>query len=178
MFNYKLSDIMKTLYVMGIILIIAVIIFASAYYFLFSTPVVVKGDNISVFYTGSFTNGTVFNSNVGQQPFNFTAGTNETILGFDNAVLGMTLNQTKTVTIPANEAYGYENPNLIVSVPLSDFSNKTIHTGSIITENTNGQQVEGIVTSLNSTNAIVNFNSPLAGKTLVFTIRVVGIKKS
>ncbi len=170
---------MKSIYLAIALVVIIVIIIAALYYlYLIPSQTVQKGSIVSVFYTGSFTNGTVFNSNVGQQPFNFTAGTNETILGFDNAVLGMTLNQTKTVTIPANEAYGYENPNLIVSVPLSDFGNKTINVGSVVTENANGQQVEGLVTSLNSTYAVVNFNSPLAGKTLVFTIRVIGIKNS
>lgn len=161
-----------------LVVIIAVIIVVAALYLFYLIPsqTVQKGDVVSVFYTGSFTNGTVFNSNVGQQPFNFTAGTNETISGFDNAVLGMTLNQTKTVTIPANEAYGEINPNLIVSIPTNDFSNKTIKVGSVVTDNANGQQLQGVVLNVNATNAIVNFNSPLAGQTLVFQIKVVGIK--
>ncbi|MGC8479201.1 MAG: FKBP-type peptidyl-prolyl cis-trans isomerase [Candidatus Micrarchaeia archaeon] len=169
---------MKSTYLIGVTIIIILIIIAAVYFlYLVPSQTVQKGDIVSVYYTGSFTNGTIFNSNVGQQPFNFTVGSNETIVGFDNAVLGMSLNENKTVTLPPSEAYGYENPSLIVSVPLSDFGNKTISVGSVITErSTTGQQNNGVVISVNKTYAKINFNSPLAGQTLVFTIRVVGIK--
>ncbi|MEM0201536.1 MAG: peptidylprolyl isomerase [Candidatus Micrarchaeaceae archaeon] len=169
---------MKTSYLIGIIIIVVVIIITAIYLTFFSAPnVVVKGDNVSVFYTGYFTNGTVFNSNVGGSPFNFTAGSNQTIVGFDNAVLGMSLNQIKNVTIPPNEAYGEVNPNLVVVIPSNDFSNKTINVGSIITDSANGQPIQGVVLSTNSTSTVVNFNSPLAGKTLIFSIKVVNIRK-
>lgn len=39
----------------------------------------------------------------------------------------------------------------------------------------NGQQLSGIVTSVNATNATVNFNSPLAGKTLIFNVTILSI---
>ncbi len=172
-----------------IILAIIVIIAVVGLYFIYnhptltvqhnnSTVTVQNGDNVSVFYTGSFTNGTVFNSNVGQAPFSFIVGSNQTIVGFNNAVLGMSLNQNKTVTIPPNQAYGAINQSLIVRIPISDFQNQSIKIGSIVSTSSNGQGKRGIVTFTNSTYAIVDFNSPLAGKTLVFNIRVVGIKKS
>ena len=65
-----------------------------------------NGDTVDVFYTGTFTNGTVFDSNVGGQPLQFTVGSGQVIPGFDQAVLGMKLKESKTVTIPANDAYG------------------------------------------------------------------------
>lgn len=141
------------------------------------TPVVADGDNVQVYYTGSFTNGTVFNSNVGSQPFNFTVGSGQVIQGFDSAVIGMKLNQSKTVTIPANQAYGPVDPGLIISVPVKDFGNETASVGMAVVRTSNGQQTRGVITALNATNATVNFNSPLAGQTLVFEIRVVGIEK-
>ena len=168
---------MKKMYVY--IGIIVVVVLAIALYFLFGSVQTVKnGDIVSVYYSGSFTNGTIFNSNVGSAPFNFTEGANQTILGFNNAVLGMSLNQTKTVTIPANEAYGPVDPNLIVSIPTNDFSNTTIKVGSVVTDSANGHQLQGVVVKTNATNAIVNFNPPLAGQTLVFQIKVVGIKSN
>jgi FKBP-type peptidyl-prolyl cis-trans isomerase 2 len=158
--------------------VFAIVVVIAAAYLVVSVPaafVVSTGDNVSVYYTGSFTNGTVFNSNVGQpQPFTFTVGANQVIPGFDQAVIGMKLNQTKNVTIPVDEAYGPVNQSLILHVPLSDFGNKTVTVGTIVT-NTYGYQ--GEVIAVNATNATVNFNPPLAGKTLVFSIRVVKISK-
>ena len=96
------------------------------------------------------------------------------IQGFDQGVIGMRLNQNKTITIPANQAYGSINPALIMSVPRSAFGNQSIYVGMPI-RNSRGQQ--GTVTALNSTNATVDLNSPLAGLNLTFTIMVVKIQK-
>jgi FKBP-type peptidyl-prolyl cis-trans isomerase 2 len=137
-----------------------------------------SGDTVGVYYIGSFTNGTVFNSNVGQSPFNFTVGANEVIPGFNQAVIGMKINQTKNVTIPVNEAYGYVNPNLILEIPPNDI-NGTITVGETLHGTLGGHAASGIVTFVNVTNATarVDFNSPLAGHVLVFKITVVSITK-
>jgi peptidylprolyl isomerase len=140
---------------------------------------VTNGSEVSVFYTGSFTNNTIFNTNVGNvTPFTFTEGSGQVITGFNNAVLGMRVNQSTTVTIPANEAYGPVNPAMIVSVPVNAFGNESIEVGQAVGENINGQVARGTILAINATNVTVDFNSPFAGKTLVFTIKVVGITKN
>ena len=140
---------------------------------------VAAGDTVQVYYTGTFTNGTVFDSNIGGNVLQFTAGANQVIPGFDHGIIGMALNENKTLTIPANDAYGQVNLTMILQVPLSEFGNQTVQKGMVITEtsSTNGQQYRGIVTALNATTATVDFNSPLAGQTLIFHVRVVGIRK-
>jgi peptidylprolyl isomerase len=139
---------------------------------------VTAGETIQVYYTGTFVNGTVFDSNVGGNVLKFTVGANQVIPGFDQGVRGMALNQNRTLTIPANEAYGPINQTLFVNVPLVAFGNQTIRQGTIITDTaTNGQQYRGVVTALNATTATVDFNPPLAGQTLIFSVKVVGITK-
>lgn len=135
---------------------------------------VAAGDNISVYYTGTFQNGTVFDSNVGKQPLNFTVGSGELIKGFDEGVIGMKVNQTKNITLTPEEGYGLVNQSLIISVPKSVFGNQTISVGMQIS-NRNGQH--GTVTEVNATNVTVDFNNPMAGKTLIFEIKVVAINK-
>ncbi|MHB1830171.1 MAG: FKBP-type peptidyl-prolyl cis-trans isomerase [Candidatus Micrarchaeaceae archaeon] len=142
-----------------------------------SAPTVGVGDTIEVNYTGTFTNGTVFGSNAGQQPLKFTVGAGQVIPGFDNGVIGMKLGEEKTVTVPAGEAYGQVNSSLIVQVPISSFGNKTVQAGMTVGESINGRLIQGIITAVNATKATVNFNPPLAGKTLIFKIQVIGIQK-
>jgi FKBP-type peptidyl-prolyl cis-trans isomerase 2 len=138
-------------------------------------PTVVQaGDNISVYYIGSYANGTVFNSNIGKQPLNFTVGAGQLIAGFENGVVGMGLNQTKNITVQPSQGYGFVNQSLIISVPRTDFGNQSLSLGLAFKIST-GQQ--GIITAINATNVTVDFNPPLAGKTLMFQIRVVSIKK-
>ena len=98
-------------------------------------------------------------------------------MGFDQAVRGMHLNETKTVTIPANAAYGEANPALIVQAPADALGNETATVGMGVTRVVNGQQQQGVVTAVNSTTITVDFNSPLAGKTLIFTITIDSINK-
>jgi peptidylprolyl isomerase len=164
-----------------IILIIALIIVISMAAYvgvnLASVPTVAAGDTVQVYYTGTLVNGTVFDTNVGKEPLNFTVGSNQVIDGFDQAVIGMKLNETKNVTIPANEAYGPVDPSLIIIVPLEKFGNQTVKAGMTVSQETDGEEIEGIVTAVNETNATLDFNPPLAGQTLNFEIKVVSIEK-
>ncbi len=82
------------------------------------------GDEVSVFYVGKLDDGTVFDTNnesvarsagvYNQQrqyvPFEFTLGMGKVIAGFDKAVTGMKIGETKTVKIPPEEAYGNQGP--------------------------------------------------------------------
>ncbi|MDE1851303.1 MAG: peptidylprolyl isomerase [Candidatus Micrarchaeota archaeon] len=157
--------------------VIAVAVIGVAYWVLFaSVPTVVSGDTVSVYYVGSFTNGTVFNSNVGGQPLQFTVGSGQVISGFDSAVLGMKLNEEKNITLAPDQAYGQVNPQLVMSMPLSSFPSKNVSVGMSVQGSANGQQEVGYVIAVNSTNVTVDFNPPLAGKTLAFSIKVVGIQ--
>lgn len=145
-----------------------------------SAPLTVQvGDNVSVSYVGTLTNGTVFDSTAkhGNQPLTFTVGSGQLIQGFDQGVIGMSVNETKTITIPANEAYGESNPALIINVPTSQFGNQTIEKGMVVTQSGNGQSHQGVVTAVNGTNVTIDFNSPLAGQTLIFKITVLAIRK-
>ena len=153
---------------------IGVVVIAIAYVVLgnASAQYVKAGDNVSVYYTGSFTNGTAFGSNFNGQPLNFTVGSPYIIPGFSDAVIGMKVGQVKNVTTPEQEAYGPVNQSKIIAVPLAEFNGTAIKVGSIITDSA-GQRVQ--VIALNNTTATVDFNSPLAGHTLIFEIKVAAI---
>ncbi len=145
----------------------------------YSAPVVASGDTVQVLYTGSFPNGTVFSSNVGQQPLSFKVGAGQVISGFNNAVLGMKINQSKTVVLPPSEAYGQVNQSLIISVPRSEFGNQSVQLGMGVTSiHSSGAKMQGFIKSFNSTNVTIDFNPILAGYTLVFNIKVVSINST
>ncbi|MGC8533829.1 MAG: FKBP-type peptidyl-prolyl cis-trans isomerase [Candidatus Parvarchaeum sp.] len=158
------------------IAIVAVIAVLSASFYLLSnynTSISVKnGDNVSVYYSLWLSNGTLLQSNFNSKTFSFVAGSSQVIKGFSNAVIGMKVGQIKNVTLQPSEAYGYVNNSLIVAVPRTDFGNSSIAVGEQVYTK-NGEA--GVITALNSTNVTVDFNSPLAGKTLIFEIKVVKI---
>jgi peptidylprolyl isomerase len=64
------------------------------------------GDTVQVHYTGTLNNGTVFDSSYDKEPLEFTVGEATLLSDFQKAVVGMQLDQSKTITIPAEDAYG------------------------------------------------------------------------
>ncbi len=143
------------------------------------TPnVVAAGDVINVSYTGRFTNGTMFGTNVGGQQLQFMVGSNQIIPGVDQGVIGMSLNQNKTITVPPSEAYGEVNSSLIIQVPANVLGNKTVQVGMVLTRRAGTQEEQGLVTAVDANTATVDFNPPLAGKTLVFSIKILSIRKA
>jgi len=168
----------KPVYILIAVVIVALLLvavyLASSSGMATAVPVVAEGDNISVYYTLTLSNGTVFQSDFGQQPLNFTVGSGQMIAGFDRGVVGMKLNQTKTIMIPANQAYGEINPALFTEVPISDFGNQTVSVGMAVTDSSGRQ---GTITGKNSTTVTVDFNPALAGQNLTFTIKVLRIQK-
>jgi FKBP-type peptidyl-prolyl cis-trans isomerase 2 len=160
------------------IVVVAIIVVAAFFAIGASGQVVAVGDTINVTYVGSFTNGTVFGSNVGGQQLQFTVGANQLIQGVDQGVVGMRVGENKTITVPVNEAYGPVNPELIVVIPSNTFGNKTVQLGGGVSTIVGAQQMQGVITKINATNVTVDFNSPLAGKTVVFQVKVDSIVRS
>jgi len=132
------------------------------------------GNNVSVNYTGKLENGEVFDSSVGKTPLAFTAGAGQMIKGFDAAVIGMKVGDKKTITLKPSEAYGEANPNAIITVDANELPNfDQIQVGMELMSS-NGAR--GTITAKTDTNAVIDFNHSLAGKTLIFEIELVSIE--
>ena len=76
-----------------------------------------SGDLVSVHYSGRLDDGTPFDSSRGREPLAFTLGAGQVVAGFDAAVDGMEVGETKTVRLPAEQAYGARRDDLVLSVP-------------------------------------------------------------
>ncbi len=134
-----------------------------------------KGDHVSVDYVGTLEDGTQFDSSSGRAPLEFDVGAGQMIKGFDDGVVGMKLNETKTVTISAKDAYGEVDPRAIVEVNLSDLAKNNVTPKVGMKLYAQGQQVT--IVKVGNTTATLDFNHPLAGKTLIFKITMVKIDK-
>ena len=144
-----------------------------------SHQVATRGDTVSVYYTGTFENGTVFDSNMdATTPVEFTLGNSSVIQGFEEAVTGMSLNQQKTVNIPSEKAYGAYNTSLIRTVPRTGpIANTTFIEGQSVYIHDRTTNAISIVKILNVTPTTVTWdaNDPLAGLDFTFTIKLVKI---
>jgi len=140
--------------------------------------VVKVGDTISVMYIGKLTDGTIFDQSKEGHPLTFKVGAGRMIKGFDKGVVGMKLNEEKTVEIPAKEAYGPKNPGLVHAFDRAQFPKDfVVEKGKTVTfRDRSNRPRRGVIVDFTKDKVTVDFNHELAGKDLVFTITVIDIK--
>ena len=159
---------------------IALVAIAVTAVLLFNPVVAMNGDNVTVYYTLMFENGTVIDTNMNGTPLALTVGGNQIIPGFSNAIVGMRLNQKKTVTIPYDQAYGPYRNDLIRTVNRTGaVANTTFTVGQYYTIHSKTDNTVSTIKILNVTPSTVTWdeNSPLAGQNLTFTIQIVSVNK-
>jgi peptidylprolyl isomerase len=135
------------------------------------------GDSVKIHYTGTLDDGTQFDSSAGREPLAFELGSGQVIPGFDKAVEGMTVGDSKTVNIPAEDAYGQHHEQMVQEVPLSALpEDLTPAEGmGLQAQGPDGQQVNLVITSVQEEVITVDGNHPLAGKALNFDIELVSV---
>lgn len=136
-----------------------------------------NGMYVSVTYTGTLENGEVFDSNAGQTPLEFQIGSGQLIKGFEDAVMGMAVNEKKEFTLPPEDAYGEHNENQMHDFPRSQLPEGiNPHVGDTLALATaEGRQVPARLVEMDDEKLTFDLNHPLAGKTLTFAIEVVGV---
>jgi FKBP-type peptidyl-prolyl cis-trans isomerase 2 len=135
------------------------------------------GDAVRVHYTGKLEDGTVFDTSEGSEPLAFTIGVGEVIPGFDHAVLGMRVGESKEVTIQADDAYGERNEALSQTLDREQFRlgvepelgmNIEMHTPD-------GTVIPLTITEVTEKTVTLDANHPLAGQNLHFAVQLVRI---
>ena len=140
--------------------------------------VVKKGDKVKIEYVGSLKDGTVFdNSDKHEAPLEFKVGAGQLIKGFDDAVLGMKKGEEKKITLKPNDAYGELNPELIKDLPKNYFpADQDIQPGMMFMMGLqDGRQIQVRISKVSEDTVTVDLNPPLAGKTLIFKIKIIDI---
>jgi FKBP-type peptidyl-prolyl cis-trans isomerase 2 len=138
----------------------------------------VKDSNtVKVHYTGKLSNGDVFDTSKDREPLEFTLGQGMLIPGFEKGVIGMSVNESKTISIPCAEGYGEKNPELLQEVPISQLpSDLKPEVGmQLASRLPDGQEFPVLVTEVNENAIVVDANHPLAGEDLTFEVTVVEI---
>lgn len=138
-----------------------------------------QGKKVKTHYRGTLDDGTQFDSSYDRgEPLAFTCGAGQMIKGFDAAVIDMELGEKKTVHIPAADAYGEHNPDMIVSFPADQVPNlDQISVGDKLYLSTaTGMPVPAVVIEVTPEGVTLDANHELAGKDLNFDIELVEIE--
>ena len=136
-----------------------------------------SGDTVKIHYTGTLDDGTQFDSSAGREPLEFTLGSGQVIPGFDKAVDGMAVGDSKNVNIAPEDAYGPSHEQMIQEVPKSALppDMKPEVGMGLQAQGQDGQAINLTVTAVSDDSITVDGNHPLAGKALNFSIELVSI---
>lgn len=137
-----------------------------------------NGDTVKVHYHGTLQDGSVFDSSAGREPLEFEVGAGMMIAGFENGVMGMSMGDKKTIHIPASEAYGEVQEEMMMEFPIDRFpEDMKPEVGMTLNmSNGAGQHFPVVITEIKEEFVILDANHPLAGRDLIFDIEVVDIK--
>lgn len=137
-----------------------------------------QGDTVLLHYTGTFKDGTTFDTSEGRAPLEFSVGSGQIISGLDAAIPGMSVGEKKTVEVPADEAYGPRDPSAMHRFPRANIpAHISLEIGRVLqVQNPEGRNLQLTVVEVTDAEVVLDANHPLAGKDLIFAIELVEIK--
>lgn len=136
-----------------------------------------EGDTVRVHYTVKLGDGTVIGSTMDHEPLQFTIGDGQILPSFEQAVVGMNPGESKTIEIPAEQAFGPHLEEMVIVIDRTklppDFNPRVGE--RVQFRQWDGQIASVLVTEVSEGSITIDANHPLAGKDLTFDIQFLGI---
>lgn len=138
------------------------------------------GDTVKVHYSGRLDTGILFDTSEGSDPLQFEIGSNKLIPGFEEAVVGMSPGETRTVHIPPEKGYGLYREDRVIKIDKKDLPEDIIPAEGVTLEisASNGVMVPVQITEVEDSTVTLDANHPLCEQVLVFEITLVEIVSS
>ena len=135
------------------------------------------GDKVSVHFTGSLEDGSIFGSTQKEEPFEFIIGQKNVLPGFEDAVIGMMEGDNKTISLSPEDAYGHYREDLVFVFERSEFPpDINLEIGKRLQVRLKDESTAlVIIKDMTEDSVILDANDPLAGQAITFKIKLVKI---
>jgi FKBP-type peptidyl-prolyl cis-trans isomerase 2 len=139
--------------------------------------VIAEGREVAIEYKLTLEDGSVADSNVGRDPLVYQQGAGQILPALERALVGLRVNQTRQVTLPPEEAYGAVDPEAFREVSAEMIPESARREGAmLLAESATGEKRPVRVHEVKQETVVLDLNHPLAGRTLVFDVRVLRIQ--
>jgi FKBP-type peptidyl-prolyl cis-trans isomerase SlyD len=136
------------------------------------------GKQVSIEYTLKLDNKNVFDTNVGADPLTYIHGSRQIVPGLEKALEGMKVGESKQVTVQPEEGYGMVHNEAFLELEKEKIPDDARQVGVRVQGRTgDGQVVTARVAEIKDTTVVLDFNHPLAGKTLYFDVKILNIQE-
>ncbi len=135
------------------------------------------GKRVSVEYTLRLDDQSVVESNVGKPPLQYTHGSHEIIPGLEQALSGLAVGDAQQVNVAPEDAYGPVNPEAFHEIDKSRVPEGAHKVGAqLVARDQEGHERRLRVHEVRDETVVVDLNHPLAGKTLIFDVKVLAVE--
>ncbi len=133
------------------------------------------GSQVKMHFSLMLEDQTVIDTNFDKEPVCFFIGDGNLLPGFEKVLIGMQTNQEGTFEIEPKEAFGQHNNQNVQTLELSSFDDN-IEVGSVYSFQNGDGELPGVIIEINESTVQVDFNHPLAGKTILFKVKILAIE--
>lgn len=145
-----------------------------------SDILIAPGTVVTLNFSLALEDGTVVDSNLDEEPVTFTVGDGNLLPGFEKAMLGLQAGDERELLITPENGFGMPNPTNQQEVPRSDFPDDIELSVGLVLSFSDAQNTElpGVIKEIGDEKVMVDFNHPLAGRSLVFSIKIHSVSPS
>ncbi len=141
------------------------------------SPAIETGSKVRLEYTLKDDGGKVLDSNKGGEPLTYTQGQRQIIPGLEKALVGMRTGEEKKVTVKPADAYGEADSGAVAEVPKEMLPPDALTVGTeLVAQSQGGGRRIVRVKEIKEKTVLIDLNHPLAGKTLFFDVKVLGVE--
>ncbi len=133
-----------------------------------------EGTRVYLNFSVGLEDGSEVDSNFGGEAVNFVVGDGSLLPGFERLLFGMRAGERRLFEVEPENAFGQPNESNVQIIPRSQFGNDTqLEKGLVFSfADASGGELPGLVVDLDEEEVTVDFNHPLAGRTIVFDVHI------
>ncbi|WP_421682474.1 peptidylprolyl isomerase [Stutzerimonas urumqiensis] len=132
---------------------------------------------VTLHFALTLDNGDVVDSTFDKQPATFRVGDGNLLPGFEQALFGLKAGDKRTLDIPPEQGFGQPNPQNVQIMPRQQFEGMELSEGLLVIFNDAANtELPGVVKQFDDRQVTVDFNHPLAGKSLEFRVEIIDVK--
>ncbi|MDE1168119.1 MAG: FKBP-type peptidyl-prolyl cis-trans isomerase [Pseudomonas sp.] len=138
---------------------------------------IAQNTEVTLHFALHLENGDTVDSTFDKAPAVFKVGDGNLLPGFEAALFGFKAGDKRTVVVPPENAFGQPNPQNVQIMPRSSFQDMELSEGLLVIFNDAANtELPGVVKVFDDAQVTVDFNHPLAGKTLNFEVEIIEVK--
>ncbi|MBJ7539575.1 FKBP-type peptidyl-prolyl cis-trans isomerase [Marinomonas transparens] len=139
---------------------------------------ITASSQVTLHFELSLEDGQIVDSNFSQAPASFAFGDGSLLPAFEEALLGMQIDQQASFVMPPEKAFGVHNENNVQRIPRSQFD-MDLEEGMVVSfADVSKNELPGVIAEIGEKEVLVDFNHPLAGRSLTFRVQIVAIEEA